>query len=123
VVAPIALFKARKFCLQQKRRATFQALNQIRNSSFGAYSMCICTWSLLTTPDRCALLQHHKLHEQISPPSLYVAFQNVIAIFRAPNNARRQTSNRMMSVPIIFHLPLFYIDFSGSKLKSCAESA
>jgi hypothetical protein len=63
------------------------------------------------------------LHEQISTPSLYVAFQNVIAIFRAPNNARRQTSNRMMSVPIIFHLPLFYIDFSGSKLKSCAESA
>jgi hypothetical protein len=47
----------------------------------------------------------------------------VIAIFPTPNNVNGQASNRVMTVPIIFHLPLFYIDFSGNKLKSCAESA
>jgi hypothetical protein len=47
----------------------------------------------------------------------------VIAILRTPNKVDGQPSNCMMTVPIIFHLPLFYTDFSGSKLKSCAESA
>jgi hypothetical protein len=63
------------------------------------------------------------LHQQISTSNFYIAFQNVIAILCTPNNVDGQARNCVMTVPIIFHLPLFYTDFSGSKLKSCAESA
>jgi hypothetical protein len=47
------------------------------------------------------------LHQQVSTSDFNIALQNVIAIFRTPNNVDGQPSNCVMSVPVVFHLPQF----------------
>jgi hypothetical protein len=108
MVPPVALFQFWKLRLQQSRRPTFQALDQIRQRQFRR----------ILEVHMNMIFAHHArqysdifrvadLHQQSSTPHLYIAFQNVIAILRTPHDVRRQARQRVMTVSVIFHLPQF----------------
>ena len=108
VVAPISLLQIWKLRLEQARRATFESFDQIRQSQlrrvFNVHMNMIFAHHARQNSD---IFRVANLHEQVSTAHLYIAFQNVIAIFRTPNNMCGQPRNRMMTVPVIFHLPQF----------------
>ncbi len=108
MIAPIAFFQLWKFCLQQPRRATFQAFNQIRQSKFWRiFDVHMNVVFADYTRQNPNIFRVANLNQQISTARFYIAFQNVIAIFSTPNKMHGQPRNRVMTVSIFFHLPLF----------------
>jgi hypothetical protein len=108
MIAPVSLFKLWKFSLQQTRRATFQAFDQIRESQFRrVFDVHMHVVFADDTRQNANILGITNLNEQISTTSFYIAFKDVIAILCTPNKMCGQARNRMVTVPIIFHLPPF----------------
>ena len=108
VIAPVSLLQLWKFRLQKTRRATFKPFDQIRERKF---RRIFDVHMNVVFADYARKYSHifriANLHQQISTTSFYIAFQNVIAIFCTPNNMCGQSRNRVMTVPIFFHLPQF----------------
>jgi len=104
--------------------ATFQAFDQLRQRQF---------WRIFNVHMNVVFRDHARkdanifgiahLNQQVPTANFDVTLQNMVTILGTPNQMYGQACNGVVTVPIIFHLPLFYIDFSGSTLKSCAESA
>ena len=122
MIAPISLFQLWKARLQKTRRAAFEPLNQLRDCHPGRiFEVHMNVIFRDHARQDSHILSIANLHEQITTAHFYIALQNMVTIFRAPHYMHRQACDRMMSVSVIFHLPLFYRDFSGNKLKSCAQ--
>ncbi len=106
VIAPISLFELWKLRLQQPRGASLQAFDQIRQSEFRrVFDVHVNVVFRYYTRHYLNIFRVANLHQKVSAANLNVAFQNVIAILCTPNNVDGQTSNCVMTVPIIFHLP------------------
>ena len=108
MVPPVAFFQFWKLRLEQSRRATFQALDQIRQRQFrrilDVHMNMIFADHARQDSD---IFRVADLHQQSSATRLYIAFQNMIAILRAPHDVCRQARQRVMTMSVIFHLPQF----------------
>ncbi len=108
VVAPVSLFQAWELRLQKTRRASFQAFDQIRNRQLRRiFDVHMNVVFRDYARQYANIFGVANLHQKVAASRLDVALQNVIAILRTPNNVDGQTSNCVMTVPIIFHLPQF----------------
>ena len=108
MIAPISLLQVWKFRLQQARRATFQTFDQIRESQFRRiFNVHMNMVFAYYSRQNSNIFGIANLYQQISATNFYLAFQNVIAIFCHPNDMYGQSCNRVMTVPVIFHLPRF----------------
>ena len=107
VTAPVALSQTRIFLLQDSRRTSFQALDQIRKRYF--WRIFDVHMDVVTTyyaAEDSHILSIANLHQQLATSNFYVALQNVITIFRCPHQMRCETRRGVSAFSVLFHLSL-----------------
>ena len=108
MIAPVSLLQIWKLRLKKARGATFQTFYQIRKCQFRRiFDVHMNVVFRDDTAQDTNIFGITNLDEQIAATTLYIAFKDVIAILCCPNQMNGQTSNCVMSVPILFHLPQF----------------
>ena len=108
MIAPVSLFKLWKFSLQQTRRATFQAFDQIRQRYFrrifDVHMNVVFADYAFQYPYVFGIAD---LNQQVATSRFDVALKDVVTILCYPDNMRSQSAPRVRAFSVFFHLPFF----------------
>ena len=104
VPSPVPFLKVRVFPLQLPRALPFHMFDQLtdcqRRRVFHMHVDMIRAHHTLQNSD---ILCITNLNQQLSTSWLYLAYQNVIPIFRGPHEMHGEPADRMASNPVAFH--------------------